>query len=261
MSSVDDADQRFVKRLLASARDDEEPGDIAGAWARFTGALQALAVTPAAGRRLADSADPPGRAAAPPIRRMVAFKAWLLGAVVGSGVTGAVLVRHAVWTSHEADADHPSRVVPTAAPPAAASDLSAAVPDHVPVLSAPATPKRRAASARPALVGAASGGRIDGAPGPASRLADEVARIDDARTAAAMGDHDEAIALVDRYHRDFPGGALAADAEVVALEALAAKHDTAELARRAALFLARYPRDPHAARVRNLAEQPGRGAR
>jgi TolA-binding protein len=88
---------------------------------------------------------------------------------------------------------------------------------------------------------------------PSSPLAAEVARIDAARTSNAVGDYDGTVQLVERYHRDFPSGALAPDADVVALEAVAAKRDRAETARRAALFLSRYPGDPHAARVKWLA--------
>ena len=63
-------------------------------------------------------------------------------------------------------------------------------------------------------------------------LAAEVARLDAARTSNAVGDYDETIQLIERYHRDFPNGALAPDADVVALEAVAAKRDHAETARR-----------------------------
>ena len=63
--------------------------------------------------------------------------------------------------------------------------------------------------------------------------------------------------MIERYHREFPDGALAPDADVVALEAVAAKRDQGETARRAALFLSRYPGDPHAARVRWLADYGG----
>jgi TolA-binding protein len=87
-----------------------------------------------------------------------------------------------------------------------------------------------------------------------STLAAEVSRIDAARRASASGDYDESIRLLERYHQDFPKGALAPDADVVVLEALAAKGDKAEVARRAALVLSRYLGDPHAARVRWLAE-------
>ena len=87
-----------------------------------------------------------------------------------------------------------------------------------------------------------------------STLAAEVSRIDAARTANAAGDYDEAVWLIARYHRDFPDGALAPDADVVALEAVAAKRDRPETARRAALFLSRYPDDPHTEKVKWLAE-------
>ena len=80
-----------------------------------------------------------------------------------------------------------------------------------------------------------------------------MARIDAARRAGARGEHDEAIRLIDDYRLSFPDGLLAADAEVVALEAAAANHDRDEVAQRAAAFLARHPRDPHAARVRWIA--------
>jgi outer membrane protein assembly factor BamD (BamD/ComL family) len=55
------------------------------------------------------------------------------------------------------------------------------------------------------------------------------------------------------YHRDFPSGTLAPDAEVVAIEALVDMKDRTTMARRAARFLALYPTDPHANRVKRLA--------
>jgi hypothetical protein len=60
--------------------------------------------------------------------------------------------------------------------------------------------------------------------------------------------------IIERYHREFPSGALAHDADVVALEAAAAKGDRADVAQRARSFLARYPNDPQAAKVRSVAE-------
>jgi TolA-binding protein len=89
-----------------------------------------------------------------------------------------------------------------------------------------------------------------------STLAAEVSRIDIARIAVASGDFDGAIRLIERYHGDFPEGALSPDADVVALEAAVGKHDRAEVAERARRFLTRYPNDPHAARVRWLTEHP-----
>ena len=87
-------------------------------------------------------------------------------------------------------------------------------------------------------------------------LAEQVSRIDTARVAITSGDYDEAMRLIARYHDDFPDGALAPDADVVGLDAAAAKDDRAEVARRARSFLARYPNDPHTARVEWLADHP-----
>jgi hypothetical protein len=88
-----------------------------------------------------------------------------------------------------------------------------------------------------------------------SRLAAEVLRIDAARAVLTGGDPAEATHLIERYHDDFPSGALAPEADVVGLEAAAANHDRSEVIRGARRFLMRYPNDPHAALVRALREQ------
>ena len=85
-------------------------------------------------------------------------------------------------------------------------------------------------------------------------LAAQVRQLDAARTACRIGAYGEAIRLVENYHREFPNGALTPDADVVAIEALVGKQDRAAAARQAHAFLAKYPRDPHAALVRQWAE-------
>ncbi len=238
MSGSEDDDQKFQRMLLASARQDAAPGDggVADAWTRFAGALRAL--SPVA---VGSGVTPPAR---PRIGRAMAVKWLVVGALGGTGVTAAVM-------SARAPAPRPALSAPAVpAPPAAAvSRPSSAEP--APELAAPVRD-------RPPLGAERRGARAPhlGSAPPASTLAAEVARIETARTAAAVGDYDEAIRLVGRYHRDFPDGVLAPDADVVALEAWAAKGDGAETARQAALFLSRYPNDPHARRVRLLAAQP-----
>jgi hypothetical protein len=88
----------------------------------------------------------------------------------------------------------------------------------------------------------------------ASTLGAQVSLLDAARTALAAGAFTQTLALTDRYQREFPQGEPGPDAEVVALEALAAEGDGEALTERAARFLARYPTDPHAARVKSLAQ-------
>jgi TolA-binding protein len=153
--------------------------------------------------------------------------------------------------------------------PRASTNSAGATPATVPIGTPEATPEEPAAAvmhakrpgpgrARPPQdpPGARASSRdpVEVVATSSSTLAAEVSRIDTARTANASGDYDEAMRVIERYHRDFPQGALAPDADVVALEAVAAKHDHDEIARRAALFLSRYPGDPHAARVKWLAE-------
>ncbi len=232
MSGSADEDEDFERALLASARRDVRPDEagVQDAWVRFAGALGALA--PAAiGPAVSRPAAPPPR-----LGRLAALKWLALGAVGGAGVTAAVMSRHATAPV--------AAISATAAAPAPARP---ALPIAGPV-GEPQPAGERRLPPRP----------HPGSAPPASTLAAEVARIDTARTAAALGDYDEAIRLVARYHRDFPRGTLAPDADVVALEAWAAQGNAAETSRLAALFLARYPNDPHAERVRRLAaRQPG----
>jgi outer membrane protein assembly factor BamD (BamD/ComL family) len=86
-----------------------------------------------------------------------------------------------------------------------------------------------------------------------STLAAEVARLDAARTALEIGAFDEALRLVTRFHRDFPNGELATEADVLRIEALSARNDQAGARREAARFLERHGNDPHADRVRQIA--------
>lgn len=225
------ADAAFERRLLDSAREDVQPPDAEAAWARFAGGLGALSLDlgGAPGRLPVRLAEAGGRTA-------LAVKWLLVGAIAGSGVTGALLVGR---RSPPAGAPAVERAAPAAevaSPPAPVAERPAAT-------EAPRPAKHRLAHA-----GAPTHRAVE-----PSTLAAQVSRIDTARVAIVSGDYDEAMRLVDRYHDDFPDGALAPDADVVALEAAAAKHDRAEVARRAQSFLARYPHDPHTARVAWLA--------
>lgn len=259
------SDAEFERSLLESAGADAPPHDVRDAWERFAGALSL-----AAGQRpddpssfRTDASATPGRAAAPRVTleatRATAMRWLLVGLVGGSAVTATIMSRQRrgqpVFTlpvvaapsasSHEGMASRPESAAAYPGPPVPAA----------PTLDRPGSPSRvRRSSARRSVREA--GG--DGQPGDrresnSSTLAAEVSRMDAARAANAAGEYDEAVRLVERYHQDFPRGALAPDADVVALEAVAAKRDHAEVARLAALFLARYPTDPHAARVKSLA--------
>ena len=247
-------DQEFEQILLQSAREDAPLDDGHAAWARLAGGLAAIASrsAPAGDRRRPEtSAAPiPGRGAAG------ATKWLLLGAIGGSALTAAVMLHvrarpasAPAGVAVSAPAVTPSR--PTVEPTAVAETPEAALA---------ATHPKHPGRAHPRALHGASGAPASEAGSP-SDLAAEVSRIDAARTASAAGNHDEAVWLIERYHREFPDGSLAPDADVVALEAVAAKGDRAETTRRAILFLSRYPDDPHAARVRWLADHLGSESR
>jgi hypothetical protein len=251
----------FERQLLESARKDAPPSDVQDAWTRFAGVLSPFVSIP---HSLGGSQTPTVAAATVATKAVGMRSAWvstvkwiLLGAIGGSSLTAA-------WTMQRRGEKVDSLVPVLDRAPAPLSEPNAAALSPPPsVVDQPASasrgrhrPSLRRHSPSPGETAESHAGEetADKAVLDASTLAAEVARIDAARAASATGDNAEAIRLIDRYHRDFPNGALAPDADVVALESMAAKGDRAEIARRAALFLSRYPADPHAARVKWLAE-------
>lgn len=242
-----EAERAFEQTLLDSARLDALPTQATEqAWQRFSGLLTGLAVSPAIGARLAT----------PETARLARFAVlkWLVvGALSGSAAT-------VVWFGSHGEPRDPGALpsvslsASAATPPplfqspsVADQPASPVVAAQAPALNAHRQPTIASAAARqPAAPEAATQ-----APGSAT-LAAEVAALDAARTAIDIGAFDQAVQAISRYQRDFPAGVLRADAEVVALRALSAQGDRAQLTRRAKQFLTRFPNDPQAATVREL---------
>jgi hypothetical protein len=268
----DDA-QRFERLLLDSARADALPRDVSDAWASFSASLLSVgelttASASAGGARLRAPSANVGASALGGGTRALALKWLVVGALAGSALTAFTMDRaRAWWTRGSATVAsispvtsvtppvQPASVAPAAAIPQIVGDSSSdraaleaerVQPRHV--------PKATAASV-PAVLTSANRGNSAENPleRPHSTLGAQVALLDAARTAAAAGAFGEALSLTDRYQREFPTGELAPDAEVVAIEALAAQGDDDALRERVARFLARYPADPHVARVKALA--------
>ncbi len=239
------SDEEFERALLASVNIDDPPSGAAKlALARFVrSAATVTALEPTA-----------LRGAAPAAR---SFAKWLsVGALVGCAVVAAYFegAKHAATTRSSSP------------PPSTAASLaSAPVPSVGSVpgnLQEPTTPTEvsRPPDARAASrVAAPRAARLTLAPRAASSasLAEEVARLDAARTALDIGDFDGASHLLERYELDFPNGALAREADVMAVRALSAKGDGAGALRRARRFLVSYPHDLHAARVKELVSWQG----
>jgi hypothetical protein len=243
------SDEEFERDLIDSARADELPEARADeAWSAFAQKLAGAA----AGLPGVDGAAAAPRAHGPEVTAAVrsgygAAARWLLLGAVGGGVVTAGFM----WRYRSESASRPASggIVSAGAsdePLAERPDrarIALAEPDDG-LIRAPREARR--STGQPMRAHEASG-----ASEPSS-LAAEVAMLDAARKAAAAGDPDTALRLIDRYQYEFPEGELAADAEVVAIEALAAKGERDDLARRVARFLARHPNDPHAADVKRL---------
>jgi outer membrane protein assembly factor BamD (BamD/ComL family) len=83
-------------------------------------------------------------------------------------------------------------------------------------------------------------------------LAQEVAVLDEARRAVAGARGAEAMAVLDRYQRDFPRGRLGHEAALVRMQALIQQGNHAAAAQLAEQFLKANPNSPLAPRVRAL---------
>ena len=86
-------------------------------------------------------------------------------------------------------------------------------------------------------------------------MSDELALLDRARAEIAAGDAARALRDLDEHDRAFPSGALAPEAAVLRIEALAAAGDDRAALAAADRFLAAQPNSAQSRRVRSLAER------
>jgi TolA-binding protein len=87
------------------------------------------------------------------------------------------------------------------------------------------------------------------------RFTEELRAFEGAHTAFTRGDLSSAETALGNYLRDFPGGALALEADVLRIELLHARGNAPALRTRARSFLTAHPTAPAARRVRKLLEQ------
>jgi hypothetical protein len=278
-------DAAFERWLLGSARSDApSAGATERAWSQLSQALgAALPVdTPSAAR---------GPAGGPMAGSAAALKWLAIGALGGALVTATWMGEQthegsptpaqqpALVPARTADIEPAPDSEPArgAAPPAASQAELEPVPSlavestragrrpPAPVVTIPRA-RRHAELTRgaPRTRSTASPAEVTAAPphpeaaSPSSRastLEREVALLDAVRSALTQTDFDGALALIAEYRRQFERGELARDADVFEIEAFAGRGERARAARAAQTFLRLYPRDPHAARLRALAER------
>jgi hypothetical protein len=138
-------------------------------------------------------------------------------------------------------------------PPAAALEPKTFSPTELPPATAAAATASPPGARAPAVTSIASASPVaPAAPSAESSLSEQIASFDRARAAFDAGDHDRVIALVDAYEKRFPTGTFVQEAEVLRIQALGRKGDTAGARRAGQRFLAAHPTSPHAARIRAI---------
>ncbi|WP_437331623.1 hypothetical protein [Sorangium sp. So ce394] len=83
----------------------------------------------------------------------------------------------------------------------------------------------------------------------------EAGRLAEVRAALARSP-EAPLALLDEHRAEFPDGRLAAERELVAIDALLRSGRSGGARARAEAFLAQFPSSPHAGRVRRLIDAP-----
>lgn len=266
----------FEHALLDAARSDSTGPRPDAAWARFSVAAASLdraaSLDPAessntespagtAGSKPTSQPSLPskptgsGGAPTPAAAPAVATKLLALAAVAGLGAAAATL---ALTTSvgNSPGGEHASN---SASASSFESTAASALPDAVPPPAALERPPITGSAASETTPARAHGESLRLTPSTAVNthlsLADEVRLMDAARQALSSGGAARARTLIAEHRRRFPRGALTTDIAYLEIEALHAQGRTVELRRLGAAFLARYPRDTHASRVRHLLEQ------
>jgi hypothetical protein len=116
--------------------------------------------------------------------------------------------------------------------------------------------RRAGGEAAPGVESAVPAAQHDGPPSLAlSTLEREVALLDAVRGALTANDFAGALSLIAQYRQQFEPGELARDADVFEVEAFVGQGERARAVRAARTFVRLYPRDPHATRLRALAER------
>lgn len=196
---------------------------------------------------------------------------WLVTKWIAVGMTASLATfaaaegLHHAFTARETTVDERKQTPPGAAPrlpgaerakqsPAAAG-LSAAVPaasSHAAPGSASA-PSGPAPTVEPAATSThlPSSTAFGAASSEASaQLTREVARLQRARSSLVAGSPSAALEALNGYAREFPSGALRAEAAALRVEAVAALGNRALAQSLASEFLTRFPSSPLSARVR-----------
>ena len=172
---------------------------------------------------------------------------------------GWTLAEPTTAAPHAPSTPLPRQVAPLESPstPASAPPPDNAVAPTVSVDDLPAAPEKLGRAS--ASVAAPVKQVADAPASPASSFHEELALVEAARSALARGDARASLEMLDRYDERFRHGALAAEAEVTRIEALAKSGRTEEARTLADRFLERRATSSYVARVRAIRGKLGEG--
>jgi hypothetical protein len=268
------------RTLLTAGRRDDRMPDVQRAWQRFASQVGTLAAAtePTSGLHLLSREAPP--AFDPTARRQpvpaapTAKTLWVaFGAIGGSALTATLFLIAGGRVIEASSPQAPTTTSTSASTSAADEVLAEPSAPSPPLTEGVGTAAVGTATVGTAAVGTATVGtaietarvasaapRARAAPRRTSKppllsIAAEVRALDMARAACKRGEYERCFLVVERFRQDHPKSALRPDAEVLAIEALAALGRTDAAHRRARAFLTRYPTDPHAQRVRALEQR------
>lgn len=239
LSELSDADS-FERELLGSIQRVDPPEAAKGAaWARLSAQIATVGVVGAAHGNAAASV---ATKAAPGVLKAFGGKV-----AVGLALAGAAAGASALWVLSRPEAPAP-RV--TAQVSAQQPSLEARAPAPAPVVPESAPPAAQATPAPPSNV------RSSAPLSRADRLAAESALLTQARAELRRGDANAAQQTLNRLGKAFPKGVLGQEREVLGIELLAARGNSAAARQRARAFIAAFPKSPHSAQLSRFADAP-----
>jgi hypothetical protein len=230
-----ETDSDEVRTLLRSAEFDEPPN----------GAMRRVLTRAGVGMAIAAATTSTTAATAAKLTPVIVGKWLAVAAVVGAGAVTAVHVARP-WTSPM-----------PASQPAAKAALVTPEPQTAPAVEAieaiePA-PTVGDLPVAPVAAPVATPSRVRKAsPAASTDITGEISEITLVRGLLDKGDARGALTALDRYHQDYPHGALAPEASVLRIEALQLAGERSRAKALGESFLKAHPKSPHAQRVRSL---------
>lgn len=169
------------------------------------------------------------------------FKVALVVSVIG-GVGGIAYQQYAPRSTAPIQTAAAEIVTPAVTPVAMPARPATVVPeiDPIRVTPTPRNPVRRLAIPEADL----------------NHLAEETASLAEIRTKMRGGLHREALLGLEKYHSRFPFGLLREESEATRVQLWNEQGDHPQACRLARVFLKKWPRSPHRARMREVCDEP-----